>query len=70
MIALTDAELEQVMTAAKPLAPKDRDPFLRDVAAELAEHPALGPGIVGRVVRDVQRSYFDPPNLSGASKYA
>jgi hypothetical protein len=52
------------------LAPKDRDPFLRDVAAELAKHPALGPGIVGRVVRDVQRSYFDPPNLSGASKYA
>ena len=38
MITLDDDELTAVMTAAKPLPPKDRNPFLRTLAAELEKH--------------------------------
>jgi hypothetical protein len=64
-LSLSDAELTAVMDAAAPIPRRDRDQFLRDVAAELARYPELGPGIVGRVVREVQRRYFDPPQFHG-----
>ena len=59
-LALSDAELQVVLDAAAPLLPQDRDSFLREVAAELARYPEIGPGIVGRVVRDIQRQYLAP----------
>lgn len=64
MLGLSDHELDAVMAAARPLRPKDRDPFLRDVAAELANQRERGPGVIYRVVRETQRKFFDPPNLS------
>jgi len=66
MIALDDTELEQVMTAARPLPPKMRGEFLQAVAAEL-EHQR-GPGAICRACRELQRRFFDPPDLS-PSKY-
>jgi hypothetical protein len=62
-LALSDAELAMVMAAAQPLAPEQRDGFLQAVAAELAQIPAVGPGAVHRICRQLQREYFDPPNL-------
>lgn len=62
-LALSDDELRIVIEAAAPLAPKDRGEFLRAVATELAKHELLGPGIVGRIVRELQRKYFDPPRF-------
>jgi hypothetical protein len=60
-LALNDEEMAAVMDAATPLAPSQRDAFLRDVAAELAKCPhALGPGSVYRTAREVQRRYFTP----------
>ena len=50
------------------LAVKDRDPFFRALAAEIAKHPAVGPGLIHRLIRETQRKYFDRPNLF-ASKY-
>jgi hypothetical protein len=65
VIRLTDAELAEIMTAARPLQPHLRDVFLQAVADELArlggEH---GIGAVHRVCRQIQRRYFDPPDLS------
>lgn len=51
-IRLTDAELDAVMTAARPLAPHLRDAFLQQVADALASYTEIGPGIVARVCRD------------------
>jgi hypothetical protein len=62
MIRLSDDELRIVMDGAKPLPPSTRKAFMEAIAQELAGlGDRLGPGSVARVVRLVQRSYFDPP---------
>jgi hypothetical protein len=66
-VSLSDDELAIVMDCARPLDPKARDAFLRDIAAELAKHAERGLGLVHRLVRDLQRRYFDPPNLVGGN---
>jgi hypothetical protein len=72
-LKLSDDELDAVMAAARPLPPHTRDAFLQQVATELARcNGDIGPGTVFRVVRDVQRIYFDAPDLArsaGSSKY-
>ena len=65
-IHLSDSQLEQLLRAAAPLAPKDRSPFLADVA-EALRGQALGDGAVFRVVREIQERYFRPPELLPAS---
>ncbi len=62
-ISLSDAELDAVMAAATPLAPALRDEFLRAVARELSTHGEIGPGLVYRAIKVVQRQYFDAPDL-------
>jgi len=62
-LSFSDDELMAVMEAARPIDPRCRDQFLRDVAAELAKYELLGPGIVGRVVAKVQRAHLSPPSL-------
>jgi hypothetical protein len=64
-IRLTDSELDAVLNAARPLPPRDRDQFLKDIAAELAALPMLGDGAVHRAIVTVQRRHFDPPHLGG-----
>lgn len=68
MISLSDAELDAVMNAARPLQPQARSEFLRALAA-VENQRQFGPGLVHRVARDLQRRYFDPPDLSGVAKY-
>ena len=48
------------ISSAEPLPLTDRDRFLQAVADELGTFPAtaLGPGSVGRVVREVQRPFL------------
>lgn len=65
MLKLDDAALDVVMNACRPLEPHRRDAFMTEVAAELARHPEIGPGIVARVCRGVQRRHIDYPDLSG-----
>jgi len=59
-ISLSDDELASVMDGARPLAPHDRDDFLRAIAHQSARQPELGRGVVHRLVREPQRLYFDP----------
>jgi hypothetical protein len=68
-IALTDAELALVNDVARPLRPQDRDAFMRALADELSRHPSIGPGLVHRIARDLQRTFFTPPNLNGVGRY-
>jgi hypothetical protein len=72
MLSLSDEELDIVFNLARPLEPALRDSFLRAVASELARYEALGPGIVFRVGKQLQRDFFRPPQTHDGfnSKYA
>ena len=63
-LRLTDSELDAVFAAARPLAPHLRDEFLQAVADALSGQHELGPGVVFRILRDLQKRYFDPPDTS------
>lgn len=58
-IRLSDAELDAVMSAARPLDVAVRDAFLRAVAHELAGHQVVGPGVVHQVCREQQRIFMN-----------
>jgi hypothetical protein len=62
-IALSDAELTAVMDACRPLQPRDRDRFLRQVAEAIVALPERGDGAVARAIRSVWRQNFDAPDL-------
>src|SRR5262249_54333416 len=62
-VSLTDSELDLVMNAARPLAPPDRDRFLRHIAQVLAAMPVRGDGSVYRAITTVWQHHFDPPDL-------
>jgi hypothetical protein len=65
LIALTE-QMSAVLAASYPLPPDRRSAFLEHVARELANAPMLGDGAVHRVVAEVQRIYFDVPDLGRA----
>jgi len=70
MIALDDEEMAAVVSAARPLQPKHRSEFLAAVAAELERQQQRGPGAVYRACRDLQKRFFNPPQLhGGGGKY-
>jgi hypothetical protein len=62
-IRLTDAELDAVMAAARPLAVDRRDAFLQRVASTLRDCVEVGPGSVHRAIAEAQREFFDAPVL-------
>src|SRR4051812_27921413 len=64
IVRLTDGELDAIMSAARPLQASRRDAFLQHVASSLKHRGELGPGVVYRVVAEVQRECFDPSDLS------
>jgi hypothetical protein len=71
-IALTDDQLDAIMSAAQPLAPADRSPFLEAVAAGLRGRE-IGDGLIHRMIAEAQRLYWHPPVLeekaAGYSKW-
>ena len=52
------------MAAARPLPVHLRDP-LHAVAHALSDLNVIGPGAMHQVCRELQRQFFDPPDLSG-----
>jgi hypothetical protein len=52
------AAIEQ---AARPLDPDRRSAFVAAVLGALEGVSELGPGVVHRVVRSLQREFWDPP---------
>jgi hypothetical protein len=59
-LALSDAQLDQILRSAQPLRPSARSAFLEDVAQALNGHE-LGDGFVQRTCATIQRKYFDAP---------
>jgi hypothetical protein len=56
-LRLPDHEFDRLMQAAKPIAEADRDAFLRDIATELGQHEVIGPGLLHRIISEVQQRY-------------
>ena len=56
-LRLTDHDFDRLMQAAKPIPVPDRDAFLKDVGAELGQHEVVGPGLLHRIISEVQRRY-------------
>jgi hypothetical protein len=66
-IAFSDEEKDLLLSLAAPIDQRQRDQFLREVAAELEAASAqtgVGPGLGGvhRVGRVVQRRFWTPPS--------
>jgi hypothetical protein len=62
-LALSAAQLDSIYRAAAPLDVRDRDGFLRVIAAELRDRE-LGDGLVARVCADVQERFRRPRDLT------
>ena len=64
----TITHIEILLSAARPLPPSDHAAFLEEPTDTLANCPELGDGVVYRVARQLQRKFFDPPDLSNDSR--
>jgi hypothetical protein len=62
-LRLTGDQLSAVFAAAQPLARNVREDFLEALGARLQQYPELGDGAVYRVIREVQREFWEPPHL-------
>ena len=56
-LRLPDHDFDRLMQAAKPIAPPERDAFLKDIGAELGRYEVVGPGLLHRIISEVQRRY-------------
>jgi hypothetical protein len=50
-------DFDRLLQAAEPIAATERDAFLRDIAAELGGHEVVGPGLLHRIISEVQQRY-------------
>jgi hypothetical protein len=66
LLALSDSQISIILTAASPLPRRVHQAFFEALAARLATVPELGDGIVNRCCRELQRTYFEPPDLVGS----
>jgi hypothetical protein len=63
MTALSDREQSMIYAAAAPLHASKRQPFIEAVLASLGNSASpVGEGTVNRVIRSLQREFFDPPD--------
>jgi hypothetical protein len=70
-IHLSDQQMDAVLAASHPLPPDRRSAFLEDVANEISRHPILGDGLLHRLIMQIQKKHFDPPDFgvdNGASR--
>jgi hypothetical protein len=56
-LQLTTEEMDVVLALASPIAYRQRDEFLRQVAEALSSWPERGPGTTHRIARQVQREF-------------
>jgi hypothetical protein len=56
-LQLSDEEMEVLVGLAGPIAWRQRDAFLREVAEALAALTTRGPGVTHRIGRAIQRNY-------------
>jgi hypothetical protein len=63
MPKLSDHQQSIILTAAQPLALPLRQSFMKAVFQRLEGLTEIGDGTVARTCRELQREFFDPPNL-------
>jgi hypothetical protein len=69
-LSLSDAELDCLTRLAAPIDADLRQAFLTAVAGELRrcyQPEAIGPGVVYRTAKALQREFVSPPSTSQAS---
>src|SRR3954471_20625403 len=69
-LRLTDHDFDRLMQAAKPIQVPDRDAFFKDVAAELAQHEVVGPGLLHRIIAKCSRAILPPRSGPPARPHA
>jgi hypothetical protein len=57
MLALPEDLYLAIQRAAAPITLSERPRFLQELAAELERHPVIGPGLVHRCVRELQKKF-------------
>jgi hypothetical protein len=67
-LQLNDEEMNVLLTLAGAIDQQLRPQFLQEVAQELEAKRQIGEGSVHRLARQIQRRFFDPPQL-GENKY-
>jgi hypothetical protein len=70
-LSLSTEEKDLLLSLSAPIDQRQRDQFLREVTVGIEEEAArtcVGPGLVHRVARTVQRRFFDPPELSEGNR--
>jgi hypothetical protein len=60
VVSLTDAELEAIEAAARPVPQASRGSFLEQVARAVAGRQ-IGPGELHRIIAELQPLFFEPP---------
>jgi hypothetical protein len=71
-IALSDAQIAQILLVSRPLQPKERTAFMAALLEDLLmRRDEIGDGELGRLLRDLQRKHFRPPTdeESGSGNY-
>jgi hypothetical protein len=68
-MSLLPDELSEVLPLCFPLPREAREPFLAAIENALRAHPVHGPGLVHRLARDLQPSFFTPPPKSPAPQF-
>jgi hypothetical protein len=63
-IALSASDQAAIEHAAAPLARDKHDAFVAACMSALEGCPVIGPGAVHRVIRSLQREFWDPPTTS------
>jgi hypothetical protein len=64
-IAFTDEEMSLLINLSGPIAPAARPAFMDAVAAAVeAKGQPSGVGLVHQVGRQIQKQFWDPPQLS------
>jgi hypothetical protein len=62
-IALSDTQVDHILLVSRPLAPTERAAFMARLFEDLLNRrEEVGDGELGRMLRDLQRRYFQPPS--------
>jgi hypothetical protein len=63
VIILSDSQTDAIASAIKPMQPGERQALLAQLFEELIyRHDEIGDGSLARLLRDLQKKYFVPPD--------
>jgi hypothetical protein len=64
---LSESQQLQILAAARPLPAADRDRFLQAIAEALRDRSEIGDGSLHRLLVELQRQFFTPPERPGTA---